>query len=103
VRLVTECAEGDLGGVEQPGAIFVLDCANEHSVRGAGDKVADALIAGERRHGGAVSTISKNNCVGIVFKTCYSFALEAAPPSRTTPLNGGIRYCAGIGNGVEQA
>lgn len=46
--------EGDLGGVKELGSHFVLEGSQEYAVAGAGDEVADVVIAGERRHGEAV-------------------------------------------------
>jgi hypothetical protein len=49
------CA-GDLGGVEEPGAVFVFGGSQEHAVGGAGDEVADVLETQERGHGQAVGS-----------------------------------------------
>ena len=51
--LLGQGCEGDLGGVEELGAVFVLDGSCEHGGAGAGDEVADILIAREWGHGEA--------------------------------------------------
>lgn len=53
-----EGAEGDLSGVEELAAVCVVDCTHDYAVGGTGDEIADALIAGERRHGVAIGLLS---------------------------------------------
>jgi len=52
--LLRHACEGDLGGVEELAAVFRFDGAEEQTVAGASDEVADILIAGERGHGQAI-------------------------------------------------
>jgi hypothetical protein len=49
---------GDLGGVEELGALIVRDNSDEHSVSYAGDEIADVFIPGKQRHGVAVGTLA---------------------------------------------
>jgi len=37
---------GNLGGVKKPGAVRTIDCADEHSLGYAGDKIADVFLSG---------------------------------------------------------
>lgn len=46
-------AGGDLSGMEEARAVGKDDCAEEHSLRDAGDEVLNILLPGERRHGTA--------------------------------------------------
>jgi hypothetical protein len=61
--------EGDLGGVEEFGAILFADGAGEHAVAGAGDVIADVLIPAERRHGLA------EGFPGTALRAVFSFVL----------------------------
>ena len=57
--LVAEDAVRGPRGVEEPACGCVLDCANGEAVGDAGNKVADALIAGKGRHGVAIGLIGR--------------------------------------------
>lgn len=47
--LSADRGERDLSGVEEFGAQIVHNCADEHGVGNAGDKVADVFKPGKRR------------------------------------------------------
>lgn len=50
-----EQRQGGFGGGYQVVGLPAVDGADGNAVGGAGDEVADVLVAGERRHGGAVA------------------------------------------------
>src|SRR5580704_17189600 len=49
--------ERDLGGVEELGAVFWLDGAEEHAVADTCNEVTDVLMAGEWWHGQSVDYV----------------------------------------------
>lgn len=87
--LVTECAEGDLRGVEELGAVLAQDGADEHPVRGAGDEIADAFIASERGHGVAVGVVSVVGGEDIIFAFGF-FGIVAELPGLAASRDGGV-------------
>jgi hypothetical protein len=93
-RLVSDPGEGNLGGVEEPGCVFSFDCVDEYSVGDAGDKAADVLLSGERRHGPAIgpSSVLPGCVVGFSILDC---PLVGASPLGGTARNGGV-----FGDGV---
>jgi len=58
---------GDLGGVEETGAVRASDSFDEHTVGDAGDEVADVFRAGKGRHGGAEGLLSVEGSKNIAF------------------------------------
>ena len=62
-RLTIDGGEGHLCGVEEFAPGRIKDCVNEHAVGGAGDEVADVLVAGKRGHGLAVGFIGVDVCI----------------------------------------
>jgi hypothetical protein len=64
--LAVESGESDLRGVEEACAVLVGDGADEHTVGGAGDEIADAFVVKERRHGIAVRYASVSHGEEIV-------------------------------------
>ena len=82
-------AEGDLSSVEEFGAVADIDCTDEHSVRDAGDKVADVFISGERRHGTAVGWSSSEGGTNLALGF-LEFRLVNAFPGVHTAGDGGV-------------
>lgn len=85
-----EEAEGDLGGVEDLAAAVGLDGADENAVGGAGDEVADAVGAGEERHGAGVGFSGLLGGQGAVDAVGFSFAVAQAGVEG--PLPGGSAF-----------
>jgi len=100
---VADSGEGDLRGVEELSAIFVLDNVDEHPVRGAGDEITDAFVIEKRGHGvpiGRVSFVRSED----VFFTFQHLGLVAFPPGVPAARDGGVgEGRTGSGAGFEQA
>lgn len=91
--LTGECAEGDLGGVEELSALIAGDGADEDAVGGAGDEVADALKAGEDGHGVAVGVARLPVCKDFVQASAVALVhvgLEGALPGYAAAAEGGF-------------
>ncbi len=50
-----KAGERDLGDVDEPGALFILERAEDHALGHGGDEAADICLAGKEWHGVAVS------------------------------------------------
>lgn len=79
-----------------------LDSVDEHSVRGAGNEIADAFMVDERGHGFAVRRLSVIACEDTVFSLCFSGVKAAQPCLAASGDCGVIGFGAGHGVRVEE-
>lgn len=82
-------AERDLGGIEQLAAFNGVDGPDDHALSGAGDEVADVLVAGEVGHGVAVGFDGVFLGV-VVVETLLSTGFERALVGLAAALDGSV-------------
>ena len=90
-RLAREGGERDLCRVQKLVRPLLRNGVDENAVGRTSDEVADALVAGKRRHGFAISfvrVVCCNNLGGGVLASIYQHRFVAALPSSTAMLDG---------------
>jgi hypothetical protein len=87
---------GYLGGVQELGTQQDVDRDGHHAERGAGNKVLDVLVVGERRHRGAKGLVGVDvashrgytHCLICFEYVVLGFATARDSPVRTGPAAG---------------
>lgn len=118
---MVERSVGDLGGVKELAGIVEPEGVDEHSMGDTGDKVADAIVAGEHGHGVAVGLGPGSRCVEFGFTRALQFSqfdVVGALPRGAAAAEGGFgtgrpglraglelggarRVYEGIGEGID--